>query len=556
MPIARVQMPDGRVARLEVPDGTTPEQVTQFVEQQSGGQQAQPVEAAQPEPQPQEQSQPYFGLEAAGNRLRGMAQTTVVPAAQLMARGAKAVGNATSDVFGLPRSEFVNELPERADMFAEEMRENTPGGLASLEGQIMGTLPATGLRIAQAGARAAPLINRVAQGAVAGGQLTPTNDMSAEANTALGAGVSAVLPPILGRIVSPAANAAVRALADRGVRLTPGQILGPTAKRVEDAARSIPLVGDAITAAQRRSFASFNEAAINDALQPINGRVQGAGREAVEAAQQQISNAYEGLLPQLRVAADGQFIQEMQAIRQMAQALPPELQPRFNHIIQTEVLSKFTPQGRMSGETMKAVETQLGRLWRGMQRSPDVYEQQMAGGVRELQAMLRSVVERSNPQQAGQLQAINQAYARMDRVNRAASRTTSEDGIFTPEAFSSAVRAADRSGNKRAFAAGNAMSQELADSARSVMGNRVPDSGTARRLLTGGGLAGGAAMIEPNALAIGAIGAAPYLPGIEAIVRNALLSRPAGAAQFANTLRNRGNALAVPLVSSSPALAE
>lgn len=34
MPVARVQLPDGRVARLEVPDGTTPDQVTQFVQSQ------------------------------------------------------------------------------------------------------------------------------------------------------------------------------------------------------------------------------------------------------------------------------------------------------------------------------------------------------------------------------------------------------------------------------------------------------------------------------------------------------------------------------------------
>jgi len=498
--------------------------------------------------QPTAQSAPYFGLDAAKARLRGIAQTTVVPAAQVMARGAKAVGNATSDVFGLPRSEFVNSLPERADMFAEEMREND-GGLAQFEGQIMGTIPTGGLRIAQAGMRAAPLINRSAQGAISGGQFAPTNDMSAEANVGLGAGISAVLPPILSRVVSPAVNAGARALTDRGVRLTPGQILGPTAKRFEDAARSLPIVGDAITAAQRRSFASFNEAAINDALAPIGGRVQGAGREAVESAQQQISNAYETLLPQLRIAADGPFIQEVQGIQQMARALPDELQPRFNHIIQTEVLSKFTPEGRMSGETMKAVETQLGRLWRAMSRSDDVYTQQMAGGVRELQAMLRGLVERSNPQQAAQLQAINQAYARMDRVNQAAARVTSEGGIFTPEAFSSAVKAGDKTKGKRAFAGGKALSQELAEQARSVMGNRVPDSGTARRWMQGGLPLAGATLIEPTTLAVGALGAAPYVPGIEAVIRNALLRRPAWAPRVGNALMNRGSALTVPALS-------
>lgn len=37
MPIARVQMPDGRVAKLDVPDGTTPQQVEAFVFQQVHG---------------------------------------------------------------------------------------------------------------------------------------------------------------------------------------------------------------------------------------------------------------------------------------------------------------------------------------------------------------------------------------------------------------------------------------------------------------------------------------------------------------------------------------
>lgn len=48
MPIARFQMPDGRIGRFEVPDGTTPEQAQQMISEQVGGQQAtaQPTEPA------------------------------------------------------------------------------------------------------------------------------------------------------------------------------------------------------------------------------------------------------------------------------------------------------------------------------------------------------------------------------------------------------------------------------------------------------------------------------------------------------------------------------
>ena len=49
MPIARVQMPDGRIARLDVPEGTTPEQVTSFAAnlQQAAPQQAPPAQSTQ-----------------------------------------------------------------------------------------------------------------------------------------------------------------------------------------------------------------------------------------------------------------------------------------------------------------------------------------------------------------------------------------------------------------------------------------------------------------------------------------------------------------------------
>jgi hypothetical protein len=40
MPIARFQMPDGRVGRFQVPEGTTPEQAQQMISAQMGQQQA------------------------------------------------------------------------------------------------------------------------------------------------------------------------------------------------------------------------------------------------------------------------------------------------------------------------------------------------------------------------------------------------------------------------------------------------------------------------------------------------------------------------------------
>ena len=43
MPIARFQMPDGRIGRFEVPEGTSPDQATSLIEQYLAGQQQAPA---------------------------------------------------------------------------------------------------------------------------------------------------------------------------------------------------------------------------------------------------------------------------------------------------------------------------------------------------------------------------------------------------------------------------------------------------------------------------------------------------------------------------------
>jgi len=48
MPIAKVQMPDGRIARIEVPEGTTQDQVMRFVNDNQANFDDVPAEAPTP----------------------------------------------------------------------------------------------------------------------------------------------------------------------------------------------------------------------------------------------------------------------------------------------------------------------------------------------------------------------------------------------------------------------------------------------------------------------------------------------------------------------------
>lgn len=373
-----------------------------------------------------------------------------------------------------------------------------------------------------------------AQG-LAGGALTGGAGL---ARTALGAGIGAVSGlsagtaetvtgnPAWGAVagLAPGAAAAVaagrpnlrpdvRALADEGVQMTPGQIKGGTLQRVEDGATSIPFLGDSIKGAQRRGIESFDAVAINRALRPIGDRlpVGVRGREAVEYARTKLGNAYEDLLPNLRgeldaassapgtslavpgtnygvpgvrqAAASAPSLRaELDNIRQMGQSLPEPQQGQLGRIIDREVMDRFTANGgRASGDTLKNIESELGQLSSAFRRSDNYDVRTLGGAVQEIQSALRRMVERVNPDYQGELAKINEGYANFKKIQTAAANIGARDGVFTPAQLQRAVRAGDRTKDKRAFSEGDALMQDLSEPGKNVLSQTVPDSGTPLR---------------------------------------------------------------------------
>ena len=201
----------------------------------------------------------------------------------------------------------------------------------------------------------------------------------------------------------------------------------------------------------------------------------------------------------------------------------------------------MTPAGTMSAETMKAAESELGRLARQFGSSADGAQRGLADAIREVQSLLRGAVERSaGPEAAAELQAANTAWANFVRIQDAASRIGAKDGIFTPAQLTAAVRAKDGSGRKAAFARGDALMQDLAEAGKSVMPSSVPDSGTASRIFTGGGigaLVGHGVGLDPSTMALGAAAMLPYTNIGGKLTLGALARRPDSAATLAAILR-------------------
>jgi hypothetical protein len=341
----------------------------------------------------------------------------------------------------------------------------------------------------------------------------------------------------LQKAISPTVRPEVQALMDDGVRLTPGQIAGGITQKVEDKAQSIPLVGDMIARARSRGVEDLNRAAYARALKGtnVNAKTLPVGQEGILAVKEAVGKQYDNLLPKLNFIPDQQFSQELSNVNKMAANLGEKEANKFKSVL-ADALSKSTPNGRMTGETYKIVESKLGQEAKKFSSSTDAYQRELGDALKETQNIFKTTLDRSNPQYAKELAQANENYANYVRLRAAGAKAGDQSGGFSPAQLAAAIRGSDRSVGKGNVATGQALMQDLGDRGVNVMGSKVPDSGTATRLMLGGA-AGGAAYMEPT-LALGAGAASlPYTKVGQKIAEALLTKRPVGAKATAEALR-------------------
>lgn len=450
--------------------------------------------------------------------------------------------DAIDKAFGLPSANAVKQA--HLDYIRKQAAVGVDPGIAGqIAGGVLGTLPLAAL---PGGA--------LAQGAMGGAALSDAKDLKGVATDAAIGAVGGKLGDLaLGgvrNVISPQIAAAQRYLLDRGVRLTPGQIAGGGAKRLEDTLTSVPVVGDLVKSARARSVDDFNRAAVNETLAPIGKALPASvdtGHEAVAHATKTLGDAYDGVLSKItNVQPDPAFYQGMGAIGQdVSSGILPEAQlNQFKTIIKQRMLDRL--DSSPTGETMKLVDSDLGQLGQRYSKSSDVAQQQLGDAITSAQGELRSLIERNNPQYAQNLRGINRGWAQLVRVQKAAGSSASTTGVFSPTQFNSAVTG---SASKSQASQGDALMQDLSKAGKEVLPSTVPDSGTAGRsammLLGGAALGGHAAHISPEAMLAAAAIAGPYLGMGQSAVRAAMTNRPAAAKAVADYLSHlKGPAVA------------
>jgi hypothetical protein len=381
---------------------------------------------------------------------------------------------------------------------------------------------------------AIPGANTITGGGLIGagvGALTPTATGDSRAmNMGLGAGGGAAgsaLVKGVSRVLNPQTSEPVKRLISQGVNPTPGQILGGAANKLEQGLTSVPLVGDVIAGARGRATEQFNKAALNQVLEPLGKKVgEVTGRDAIDDVSRIVSQSYDDVLKGASVSVDDTFKGAVDKIKnQKVSMLGRDLKKTFDGIIERKIYDRIPNGGKISGEVFKEIESDIGEeVSRYMRASGR--EGALGDALNDVMGNLRDMLARTNPQIAADLKKVNASFARLARVQAAGATAKESGATFSPAAFQNAVKMADKSARRNSFARGNALMQELADDARTVLGANVPDSGTPGRAMAAWLLSGGLAGINPAAGGAALAGMAPYTQMGGKLMQALLTQRP------------------------------
>ena len=554
MPIAKVQMPDGRMAKFEVPEGTTEQQVIDYASKMDlGGQ-------GEPQGKPKETASAFrrglYGLGEPIDALAQMAYNALPESVQNAGDKADTwLYEKTGGIIGTPEGSFNKDLAERERAYRRQAPEGVDA--ARISGNMVLPLVAT---------RKLPtpktFTKGLSQNASVGGlmgALTPVYDDKGDfwaeksKQTGLGAGLGAALTPVthgLGRMIMPKAakNPDVNLLKDAGVKPTIGQALGGAANRAEEKLTSMPILGDAISSARNSAKNQFNKAAINRALAPIGKEIDDIGHSGIDKASRLISEAYDDALNGLKgVSLDKTGVSEIQSLNTLANGLPKTQANQFSKYFKDNVLKRMSPSNGMAAETFKRVESELGQKASRYKASSIAGEKDLGDAFLELQRILRDQAARSNPKYADALKKTNEAFANLVRVQGAGKKAALAEsgGVFTPGQLMQSVREADKTARKTATSKGAALMQDLAGSGQRVLGNKVGNSFTTdRALLSLGALGTGA--INPAIPASLIAGAGMYSRPVQNALVSAVTKRPQSAGLLSDVVKKSTPLLTIP----------
>jgi hypothetical protein len=323
---------------------------------------------------------------------------------------------------------------------------------------------------------------------------------------------------------------------DLGITPTTGQTLGGQFKTFEDFAQNLPLIGGNIQNARQRVLFDFNKATINKALDKVGDKLPAnvIGRDAIAYASEQVSNKYDDVLSKMSFDLDFKTTSDILGSLAKSTKLSPNQRQEVATTLNDIVLGKFAGQ-KIGGQEFKGIESDLRKKAGNYMSSATASEREIGEALSDVLGVLKKELYSQNPKLTPQLRRVDSAYGDLSVINIAAANSGADSGVFTPKQFSTAVRQADATRRKSAFAKGKARSQTISDAAVDVIGDESRATMEGRIAAS---TVGGLGMLAQPQIAIPAMFAVPgaYSPGGQAILDAILRSRPELAKQFGGML--------------------
>lgn len=505
---------------IEFPDGMTDEQIAQAI---SGETQVTP---------------PSSGF------MMGL-KDPITGGAQMLPRALAGVTSGFG-AFENPVSEFFSSEARRMDELAraEELayqqqrqaRGETGFDVPRLAGNVLN--PATIVPAARATqltrAKGFGTTAQTVAGGAAGGAMQPvTGEGSFGAQKTEQVGIGAVTAPIgekvvagAGRVLNPLVSKAEQTMRDLGITPTTGQTLGGQFGAFEEFAQNLPLIGESISNARQRTLFDFNKGVINKALDKVKDKLPAnvIGRDAISYASDQVSNKYDEVLSKMSFDLDFATTSNILSSLSKKTNLSPSQRQEVAQTLNDVVLGKFSGQ-KLDGQTFKGIESDLRKKASNYLNSTTASEREVGEALSDVLGVLKKELYFQNPKQTPQLRRIDSAYSDLSVINIAAANSGAPSGVFTPKQFSIAVRQADKTRNKSAFAKGRAKSQQISDAGVQVLGDQSKatlEGNIATRV------AGGYGMLTEPVIAAGLVTGVPtmYSPAGQKALDALLRSRP------------------------------
>lgn len=421
---------------------------------------------------------------------------------------------------------FTDLTPEDKALLAQGRAFQDEGGAAATIGSIgadVAMSAAPGALVTKATA-AAPLLTRtlsqIGLGAGYGALTSPEDRTTGAVGGAVGTGVGMGVNRVAGGLIRPLVTKDAQALMDQGIQPTLGQAIGGAVNQAEQKLKSVYGVGDLIRGARSRAVDEFNEKAI----QVANPASKGFGDEALTATREALGSKFDDVLrsiPQLSLntGAIRQFATN--AVDDQALNLANNSKQKVLAYVQKNLLDRA---GSMDGETAQRIGSDALKAAQRWKYSTNSEEQAMGEALERITQQWRDSLVQAAGAKGPQLREAQAAWRAFIPVDRAGSYRGNQNiaanevpGKFTPNSLRRSIEASDQSqfnNATRAMRGGNTPFERLNTLTRQgerVLGDSVPDSGTAGRMLVTGllGAGGSVAGVEPTSALGAALLAAP-----------------------------------------------